>query len=150
MFNDGVEVYAAAVAASKKYVDETLGGGGGGGGAEVEVINLLDEYEIDLATIALEQNTGGFAGSASVPMWERLTNNRNVVFLAPTDGWEFYLYPSVVTYDSNGVANMVSLNLQTMYTLEDGTMAMLASKFVMVNNGGFTAIFAETEIIPRD
>lgn len=107
MFDDGMEVYAAAVAASKKYTDETLGGGGGSQGEKV-VIDT-DAYGLGI----LESI---FAGGeqktvySTADMWETINNNHNCVFLVRGVDVGYYSLPSMARVD-NGKVTEVALSL---------------------------------------
>lgn len=128
-------------------IDEILGTVKNG---KVEVINLLDEYEIDLAELVMSGEKSRAAGRASQALWPRLMENRNVEFLVILDDYtHFYLKPSSISTDEDsGTAKTVSLTLQTMYQMSDDSLAMINAKIVMVNNTVFTSIYSDTTFVP--
>lgn len=110
MFNDGMEVYAAAVAASKKYTDETLGGGGGSQG---KVVIDLDEYGITTALGGLFQSGGGKTRVDDVgDFWE--VNTEGTI---------------VVSFTFFGLVKICTSNVTTIRNVDAGSLVQLCFGF---------------------
>lgn len=109
-----------------------------------EVIHLAD-YGIDLATFVLSGEKSTVVHNTK-GLWERISENRNFVFLSMIEGNSGYMTPSSILESKYGTVRAVSVDLNAISSSD--SVIMVAAKIVFVEAEDSTIIYSDTEMIP--